>query len=720
MILLILIVLLVGFVPPAFAHPLAHPDAPRLLNLRPAPGEVVPLDTGQVEIAALAAGNAEIVSWSVAVDGRSLDATSTGGDHATISARATQLSPGDHVAKITITDETGRTTKRSWPFAVGGVRVTRLAGPDRIETAVEISRDLYPDGGAGSAVLARVDSFPDALAGVPLATQVDGPLLLTASDELSPETAAELSRILDEGATVHLLGGSSALGSRVEAAVAELGLAPQRVAGGSRYATAVAVAAALPQRATAVVVSGESFPDALAASSPAGLQGWPILLTPPDQLAEETRAYLDANGFQQAIVVGGIGDQVVDELEGVVDQVERLSGLSSFDTAAKVARRFFPDAEAVALANVEPLADALAGGRHAAERGLPVLLTTSDALPSFSAAVVGDLAVTSAVVYGGTDVVSEQVVADLDRASIDAGGPGITELVPGAGAVVPTLDQVVVRLDREVVLDESALYLTMDGQEVGGVLERGDFASTLLFTVSELPVDAVRGVEYEFHLTGVVSDGSATRHLDSTFVLSKPYIGRGDSGPEVDDLQERLVAAGYWLGSESGEFGPLTHQAVVAFQKVHGLPRDGVYDPNTQQVLESNPPRPAPRSSAGLVIEVDKPRQVLLMVRDGRVEWIFNTSTGTEQPYEYEGRTYLADTPPGHWQITREVDGVRYGPLGALYRPKYFHPDGIAIHGSSSVPPYPDSHGCVRVSDPAMDWMWEENRVPIGTGVWVY
>ena len=153
-------------------------------------------------------------------------------------------------------------------------------------------------------------------------------------------------------------------------------------------------------------------------------------------------------------------------------------------------------------------------------------------------------------------------------------------------------------------------------------------------------------------------------------------------------------------------------------RQLHGLPRDGVYGPSTRGVLESNPPRPAARSSSGLVMEVDKPRQVLLMVRDGQVEWVFNTSTGTEQPYVFEGEQYLADTPPGRWTITRQIDGVREGALGRLYRPKYFHPDGIAIHGSSSIPAYPASHGCVRVTNAAIDWMWD--RVPLGTGVWVY
>ena len=120
------------------------------------------------------------------------------------------------------------------------------------------------------------------------------------------------------------------------------------------------------------------------------------------------------------------------------------------------------------------------------------------------------------------------------------------------------------------------------------------------------------------------------------------------------------------------------------------------------------------------MLEVDKSRQVVFVVRDGRVRWTFNTSTGTEEPYSYEGRRYMADTPAGHWTIFRQVDGVRASELGRLYRPKYFHREGIALHGYTFVPPYPASHGCVRVTRPAIDFIWARGLAPVGAGVWVY
>jgi lipoprotein-anchoring transpeptidase ErfK/SrfK len=54
-----------------------------------------------------------------------------------------------------------------------------------------------------------------------------------------------------------------------------------------------------------------------------------------------------------------------------------------------------------------------------------------------------------------------------------------------------------------------------------------------------------------------------------------------------------------------------------------------------------------------------------------------------------------------------------------LYRPKYFT-GGVAVHGFPDVPPYAASHGCVRVTNAAMDWLWATGRTPIGRPVWVY
>jgi hypothetical protein len=192
----------------------------------------------------------------------------------------------------------------------------------------------------------------------------------------------------------------------------------------------------------------------------------------------------------------------------------------------------------------------------------------------------------------------------------------------------------------------------------------------------------------------------------------------GAKGAEVVALQERLTELGYWHGKADGKFGSTTQQAVFAVQKAAGIGRDGTVGPKTRKALDQGV-RPKARSTDGHVIEISLKRQLLMVVDDGQVKQIFNTSTGSNEHYDYQGETFLADTPSGHFKVGRQINGWRHGPLGPLWRPKYFN-GGIAVHGAPSVPAYPASHGCARVSISAMNWIWSSNTIPLKTRVWVY
>ena len=105
---------------------------------------------------------------------------------------------------------------------------------------------------------------------------------------------------------------------------------------------------------------------------------------------------------------------------------------------------------------------------------------------------------------------------------------------------------------------------------------------------------------------------------------------------------------------------------------------------------------------------------------------VLNASTGSQIPYTEIGlrshKRVVGDavTPEGMFQVYREVSsGWDDSDLGHLWRPKYFT-GGFAIHGYTSVPAYPASHGCVRVTLGAMDFIWAQNLLPKGIPVWVY
>ena len=97
-----------------------------------------------------------------------------------------------------------------------------------------------------------------------------------------------------------------------------------------------------------------------------------------------------------------------------------------------------------------------------------------------------------------------------------------------------------------------------------------------------------------------------------------------------------------------------------------------------------------------------------MVVRDGRVTLAVPVSTAGIAGYY---------TPVGRFAISRKIAGYDSSPLGVLYKPMYFY-GGYAIHGNPSVPPYPASHGCVRVPNFMIDRLYETE--PYGETVIIY
>jgi hypothetical protein len=211
-------------------------------------------------------------------------------------------------------------------------------------------------------------------------------------------------------------------------------------------------------------------------------------------------------------------------------------------------------------------------------------------------------------------------------------------------------------------------------------------------------------------------------------VAEPPIVPVGSaSGAETQRAQQRLLELGFWVSAADGDYGLTTRQAVMAFQKFYGLTTDGVLGDETAAVMTAVTERPRGRADAGTLVEIDKGLQLLFFVVDGKTEWILNASTGSEIPYDEpdqntpgERQTGDSVTRTGLHEVYRErEEGWWEGDLGEIYRPKYFT-GGIAVHGSNHVPDYPASHGCVRVSVPAMDWIWETGIMPMRIPVWVH
>lgn len=187
---------------------------------------------------------------------------------------------------------------------------------------------------------------------------------------------------------------------------------------------------------------------------------------------------------------------------------------------------------------------------------------------------------------------------------------------------------------------------------------------------------------------------------------------------DVKAVQRQLTALHYYVAAIDGERGPSFHSAVMAFQKVQGIGADGVVGKGTLAALKAPRTPPLEASAPSERVEVDLTKQVLYVVKGGAITRILPVSSGNGSTYlQKSGHKAKALSPVGWYRIQRVIRGVREADLGKLYDPQYFY-RGWAIHGSNSVPPYPASHGCIRVT--RTDAKYLIGALHVGMSVYVY
>ncbi|HVM51550.1 MAG TPA: cell wall-binding repeat-containing protein, partial [Acidimicrobiales bacterium] len=302
--------------------------------------------------------------------------------------------------------------------------VDRLAGATRYGTAAAISAEGAFDG-ATTAILATGENFPDALAASGLASaNAPAPILLTTTAELSSEALAALDEL--GVANVTVVGGTAAVSSSVIDTLEDEGYAVNRVAGVNRYETAAAIANESGAAndfnglATAVIATGQNFPDALTGGVISYVGGFPLLLT-DSGVPAATESALNGLGIEQVIILGGtaaVSPAVESELESITgNDAIRLAGVNRFGTAVEVAEfgidEAFIDVSTVLLAAGFNFPDALAGGPLGGELTAPILLMGSLPQETEDFLVEHGSEITRLIALGGTAAISE---ADLNAA----------------------------------------------------------------------------------------------------------------------------------------------------------------------------------------------------------------------------------------------------------------------------------------------------------------
>lgn len=211
-----------------------------------------------------------------------------------------------------------------------------------------------------------------------------------------------------------------------------------RLSGANRYEVAAEISRrAFPlsprsdadKRRYAILVSGESFADALAGGPLATAYGAPILLTSPKALPAATASELARLKVTDVFVLGGnasVSAAVEKRLAGtgVVKRVVRLGGHDRYATAQSIAKQLRHKAgrpAGVFVVSGQVFADGLAAGSVAAARSWPVLLVRESNVPTPTAAALTSAGASNTIVVGGPATVSDKVLAALPGAVRVAG-----------------------------------------------------------------------------------------------------------------------------------------------------------------------------------------------------------------------------------------------------------------------------------------------------------
>lgn len=304
--------------------------------------------------------------------------------------------------------------------------VKRLSGSNRIQTAINVSKEAY-ENGAESIILSGYSGSADALSGSLFASDKSAPLLLSPKGEkVSEELKNEIIRL---GANnIYILGGTNAVSKGIETELIGMNLNVERVSGPNRYATAVSIAEKAKDKTNLFLALGmkllvngkeDALADALAIGPVSAKEKMPVLLTQANNLPKETKEAMEKFGVTNVTIVGGklaISESIETELKEMGITVNRKDGKNRYDTAAKIARDYFKGSKNTIVANGRTDIDALVGGYLGALSNAPILLTDPAKLSIETKQYIKDFSVGS-YVLGGEAVITNAVFKDVQIAN---------------------------------------------------------------------------------------------------------------------------------------------------------------------------------------------------------------------------------------------------------------------------------------------------------------
>lgn len=294
--------------------------------------------------------------------------------------------------------------------------IERIEGPNRFASAVALSRKMFEQ--ADTVVLAYGRDFPDALVGGIYAESMDAPILLGEKEVVPSMVMEEIARL---GATqVKVLGGRLVQSDQVIRQLQAAGLSVERIAGDTRYTTAIEISrrARASESSHVYLVSSRNFPDALSIAPVAAREDHPILLSDKDTINAKTLQALKDWKTETITIMGGttvISERIAQQLRDLGYQVNREQGADRYVTNITVANKYYQESTAIIGTSGENFPDALVSTVYAAISDRPIILIDPEGLHQATVDYLTHQEVMNVTLMGGTTAIPLQVELDILR-----------------------------------------------------------------------------------------------------------------------------------------------------------------------------------------------------------------------------------------------------------------------------------------------------------------
>lgn len=294
-------------------------------------------------------------------------------------------------------------------------KVTRVSGSSRYETALEAAemlKEIQKVETFDNIVVASGVSFPDALSGSYLATELNAPILLV-KEKNNDDVLTYIEENLSADGVVYILGGTASVPESFVTALGDAEIKCERLSGTNRYLTNLEILGEAGLNGKKILVcTGDNFADSLAASA----TNLPILLVngKDSQLSAHQTEFLERVENCTFYIIGGpntVSAEIETELQNY-GEVKRVSGMTREETSVKVAEEFFEDPDTVALAYSRNFPDGLSGGPVAYALGAPLLLVNAGA-ESYAVEYVESNEIETGVVLGGANSISDETIRTI-------------------------------------------------------------------------------------------------------------------------------------------------------------------------------------------------------------------------------------------------------------------------------------------------------------------